>query len=320
MNLFEPEDGSPPGIPVRTVNIESSTTGDQLMDDGAFISASSTLQVNAVMINEESSSDNEENDGPESDFSQDKEGASDTVAHAPESRYEPRMERDLESQVGMVQLTGKQNRKKPTDEEKCLRTLTRTSTIPCAVGRIVPRGIILAVKIEGHVCHTLKDSGSHTDPISASLAKHLIEGQDFRTGDIIALYSAKLPTTRQNYPVNKIKMLAHIDTVLRHRDVLQGFHSAWITDHKESKAEFSFEIKHLPGEQKVLADTLMRSPAEYTSFDEDGHVDYEEMQITRPLITGVDALLMLLPLKEGTALVAVVQADGVVSQVVNLPR
>ncbi|KIY46026.1 hypothetical protein FISHEDRAFT_75874 [Fistulina hepatica ATCC 64428] len=238
MNLFNPQDSSPPGIPVQTVNIDSSMIEDQFMDDGTFISTSLSLQVNAVTINDESSSGNEEpedgpfsdegsdipplepisdadlsnvgttsawsdiasdasegNDDPESDFSQDKEGASNVVAHAPESKSELHMERDFENQVGMMQPTGKQNRKKTADEEKGLGTLTHTSTIPHAAGRIVPWGIIPAVKIEGHACHTLMDSGLYTDPISASLVNQLIEGQDFGTGDIIALYSAKLSIT-----------------------------------------------------------------------------------------------------------------------------
>ncbi|KIY53022.1 hypothetical protein FISHEDRAFT_34117, partial [Fistulina hepatica ATCC 64428] len=54
-----------------------------------------------------------------------------------------------------------------------MHALARTSTIPRVVGRIVPRGIVLAVKIEGHACRALVDSGSHSDLISAPLVKQI---------------------------------------------------------------------------------------------------------------------------------------------------
>jgi hypothetical protein len=49
---------------------------------------------------------------------------------------------------------------------------------------------------------------------------------------VAAFYSAKLDSAQQNYPVHEIEMLAGIETMLRHRDILQGTKFMWITDHK----------------------------------------------------------------------------------------
>jgi hypothetical protein len=49
---------------------------------------------------------------------------------------------------------------------------------------------------------------------------------------VMAFFSAKLNAAQQNYPVHKIEMLAGIEAMLRHCDILQGCPFTWITDHK----------------------------------------------------------------------------------------
>ena len=56
-----------------------------------------------------------------------------------------------------------------------------------------------------------------------------------RTGRMQKLqpfYSDKLNSAQQNYPVHEIEMLAGVETMLRHHDILQGVKFKWITDHK----------------------------------------------------------------------------------------
>jgi len=49
---------------------------------------------------------------------------------------------------------------------------------------------------------------------------------------VAAFYSAKLNATQRNYPVHEQEMLAGVETMLRHHDILQGTHFIWLTDHK----------------------------------------------------------------------------------------
>jgi transposase InsO family protein len=92
-------------------------------------------------------------------------------------------------------------------------------------------------------------------------------------------------------------MLAGIETMLRHKDILQGVHFKWITDHKgliyllnqksvsgrqarwlEKISSFIFEVVYIAGNENVLADALSRmysnddsgterARSEFTTFD-----------------------------------------------------
>lgn len=92
-----------------------------------------------------------------------------------------------------------------------------------------------------------------------------------------AFYSAKLNPAQQNYPVHEIEMLAGVETMLRHVDLLQGVKFKWVTDHKglihllnqknlsgrqarwmEKIAIFPFKVLYIPGAENVLADALSR--------------------------------------------------------------
>jgi len=160
-----------------------------------------------------------------------------------------------------------------------------------------------------------------TDGCSTGVAGLVSQGDDWRTAKIAAFYSAKLNPAQQNYPVHEIEMLAGVETMLRHRDILQGAKFKWITDHKglihllkqknlsgrqarwcEKISEFNFDIVYVPGTENVVADALsrmysndsggtIRAPSEYTYFDvmnEDVEVD-GVLDVTVPVLAGLDA-------------------------------
>jgi len=163
-----------------------------------------------------------------------------------------------------------------------------------------------------------------TDGCATGVAGLVSQGDDWRTAWIAAFYSAKLNPAQQNYPVHEIEMLAGVETMLRHRDILQGANFKWITDHKglihllrqknlsgrqarwcEKISEFNFEIVYVPGTENVVADALsrmysndsngtVRAPSEYTYFDvinDDIEVD-SALDATVPILAGIDATLV----------------------------
>jgi hypothetical protein len=71
-----------------------------------------------------------------------------------------------------------------------------------------------------------------TDGCATGIAGLISQGVDWKTAKIAAFYSAKLNSAQRNYPVHEIEMLAGIETMLRYRDILQGVHFKWITDHR----------------------------------------------------------------------------------------
>jgi len=160
-----------------------------------------------------------------------------------------------------------------------------------------------------------------TDGCATGVAGLVSQGADWRTAKIAAFYLAKLNSAQQNYPVHEIEMLAGIETMLRHRDILQGAKFKWITDHKglihllrqknlsgrqarwcEKIGEFDFEIIYVPGTENVVADALSRmysndaggtkhAHSKYTYFDildDDGEVgDLDD--VTIPILAGINA-------------------------------
>ena len=136
-----------------------------------------------------------------------------------------------------------------------------------------------------------------TDGCSTGIAGVVSQGPDWKTAAVAAFYSAKLNNAQRNYPVHEIEMLAGVETMLRHRDVLQGVHFKWVTDHRgliyllnqksvsgrqarwlEKISSFIFEVVYAPGSENVLADALSRiysddAPgtervrSEFTDFD-----------------------------------------------------
>jgi hypothetical protein len=93
----------------------------------------------------------------------------------------------------------------------------------------------------------------------------------------LQFYSAKLNPAQQNYPVHEIEMLAGVETMLRHTDILQGTQFKWLTDHKgltyllnqknlsgrqarwlEKIISFTFEVVYIAGSENIVADALSR--------------------------------------------------------------
>ena len=71
-----------------------------------------------------------------------------------------------------------------------------------------------------------------TDGCATGIAGVISQGNNWKTAKVAAFYSAKLTPAQQNYPVHEIEMLAGVETMLRYRDILQGVHFQWYTDHK----------------------------------------------------------------------------------------
>ena len=102
-----------------------------------------------------------------------------------------------------------------------------------------------------------------------------------------------------NYPVHEVELLAGIETMLRHKNLLQGTRFRWYTDHRalekiltqpnlsgrqsrwiEKIADFDFEVIYIEGTKNVFADALsriyegdppgtVRSRSEYVELDQD---------------------------------------------------
>jgi hypothetical protein len=136
-----------------------------------------------------------------------------------------------------------------------------------------------------------------TDGSSTGISGVISQGNDWKTAKVSAFYSAKLNSAQQNYPVHEIEMLAGIETMLRHADILHGTKFKWLTDHKgliyllnqknlsgrqarwlEKISSFDFEVVYVPGTENILADalsriysddppTVTRSLSEYTYHD-----------------------------------------------------
>ncbi|CDO74639.1 hypothetical protein BN946_scf184822.g2 [Trametes cinnabarina] len=137
-----------------------------------------------------------------------------------------------------------------------------------------------------------------TDGSHGGIAGVVAQGDDFRRGRVAAFFSAKLSSAQMNYPVHEIEMLAGVEAMRRHRDILLGCAFTWVTDHKglvhllkqrnlsgrqahwlEHISEFNFSIQYVPGVENVLADALSRiysndapgtvhAASEYAMFDE----------------------------------------------------
>ncbi|KAJ3475739.1 hypothetical protein NLI96_g11638 [Meripilus lineatus] len=160
-----------------------------------------------------------------------------------------------------------------------------------------------------------------TDGSLGGISGVIAQGRTWDGGRIAAFYSAKLSPAQMNYPVHEVEMLAGVESMLRHRDVLLGCHFTWITDHKglthlwkqknlsgrqarwiEKILEFDFDIQYVPGTENVLADALsriysndrsgtVRAESEYTQYDEGSTLTthLKHMDISMPVYTSLEA-------------------------------
>ena len=116
-----------------------------------------------------------------------------------------------------------------------------------------------------------------TDGCGTGISGVVSQGKDWKTASIAAFYSTKLNSAQQNYPVHEIELMAGIEMMLRHADILQGIKLKWLTDHKglthllnqknlsgrqahwlEKISSFDFEVVYIPGTENILADVLSR--------------------------------------------------------------
>jgi transposase InsO family protein len=158
-----------------------------------------------------------------------------------------------------------------------------------------------------------------TDGCATGIAGLVSQGEDWQTAPIAAFYSAKLNSAQQNYAVHEIELLAGVETMLRHRNILQGAKFIWYTDHKalihllkqknltgrqarwmEKISEFDFEVVYVSGSSNVLADALsriysndesgtVRARSEYTEHDDNKNDMLATHEVSMPLLVGLEA-------------------------------
>jgi len=68
-----------------------------------------------------------------------------------------------------------------------------------------------------------------TDGCGTGIAGVVSQGENWKTADVAVFYSAKLNSAQQNYPVHEIEMLAGVETMLQHHNILQGVKFRWFT-------------------------------------------------------------------------------------------
>lgn len=161
-----------------------------------------------------------------------------------------------------------------------------------------------------------------TDGSHGGVAGVVAQGVDFRRARVAAFFSAKLTAAQMNYPVHEIEMLAGVEAMQRHKDILLGCHFTWLTDHKglvhllnqrnlsgrqarwlEKIAEFDFGVEYLPGVENVLADALsrlysadapgtVRAASEYTMYDEGDAFGSRlaRLAVSSPVFAGLEAM------------------------------
>ena len=118
--------------------------------------------------------------------------------------------------------------------------------------------------------------------------------------------------------MHEIELLAGVEAMMRYRDILQGVHFRWYTDHKglthflnqrnlsgrqarwlEKVSEFDFEIIYVPGSENILSDALsrlysneapgtVRAPTEYTEHDDFDPARLAVHEISMPVLVGTE--------------------------------
>jgi len=71
-----------------------------------------------------------------------------------------------------------------------------------------------------------------TDGHSTGIAGIISQGHDWKIADVAVFYSAKLNPAQRNYSVHEIEMLAGVETILQHHDILEDVNFQWYIDHK----------------------------------------------------------------------------------------
>ena len=130
--------------------------------------------------------------------------------------------------------------------------------------------------------------------------------------------SAKLNPAQQNYATHEVELLAGLETMLRHCDLLQGAKFKWVTDRKgltyflnqknlsgrqarwlEKISSFNFEVVYVPGTENVVANALsciysnddpgtVHARSEYTYHDVVND-DVDILEDDSPILAGLEA-------------------------------
>jgi len=161
-----------------------------------------------------------------------------------------------------------------------------------------------------------------TDACGNGIGGVIAQGKDWENTKVAAFYSAKMSSAQRNYPVHEQELLAGVETMLRHRDILQGIPFTWVTDHKglihildqkglsgrqarwmEKLSEFDFKVKYVAGEENILPDALsrlyeydepgtIRAPEEYLQYDAnvEASTTSKGLVLSAPLFVGAEAL------------------------------
>jgi hypothetical protein len=161
-----------------------------------------------------------------------------------------------------------------------------------------------------------------TDACPTGVGGVIAQGPTWRAAKVAAFYSAKMNSAQRNYPVREQELLAGVETMARHRNILQGVPFVWLTDHQSLiyfmnqkdlpgrlarwavvLGEFDFTVQYLPGEHNILPDALSRM----YNFDEPGTAravsEYIECDVTSP--PPAEASLQSMPVLVGREALAV---------------
>lgn len=137
-------------------------------------------------------------------------------------------------------------------------------------------------------------------------------------------FSTKLNSAQQNYPVYEIEMLAGVEMMLHHRNILLSVCFCWYTDHKglihilnwknllgrqahwlEKISEFNFEVIYVPGAENILSDALshlysndeprtVHARSEYTYHDVVDNNALKSFSISMPVLVSLEGKTVLL--------------------------
>jgi len=150
-----------------------------------------------------------------------------------------------------------------------------------------------------------------TDACGNGIGGVVAQGHDWKGARVAAFYSAKMSSAQHNYLVHEQELMAGVETMLRHRDILQGVKFTWVTDHKslthildqkglsgrqarwmERLSEFDFTVLYVPGEENILLDALSRmyefdAPGTIWSHDEYLQCDLDVADVDSTPLNGV---------------------------------
>ncbi|PBK84501.1 hypothetical protein ARMGADRAFT_1018468, partial [Armillaria gallica] len=62
-----------------------------------------------------------------------------------------------------------------------------------------------------------------TDASSASIAGYVAQGDEWQKAKVAAFYFTKLSSAQQNYTIHELEMLAGLEMMLCHQDILQVY-------------------------------------------------------------------------------------------------